>query len=330
MFDSYHAGSQSTPSAALLVRLAKRFGQSPGHAAWVALQRGDPVPHEGRNRGGRRPGLAPMRDDLVDQGVPNDGVVYDDGGPLGPHEHAQHELDASAGSGAVLDGVAILGHGSVQVGVGVAPRPPAPNLPDGAGIPASLAGPDGGLDGRGFRRADEVEIGFEPRTVGPNLEVEPAELLADQRHADVQAGQPAEGILHEGAAADAHGDLGVGGQDGTVAVPQVRELDPSHQEARLLAGDPGGDVGGLSLDGGRVPGLRERTDPAAEASHSDGGLLGGGQVLKADWHAGDSESAQALRQASRGGHTELMLARFAREDAQVMSGELPAVWSAYG
>lgn len=48
MSDSYHAGSQATPSADLLARLARRFGQSPGHAACVALQLGDPVPHKGR------------------------------------------------------------------------------------------------------------------------------------------------------------------------------------------------------------------------------------------------------------------------------------------
>lgn len=40
--------TRPAPSADLLARLAKRFRGSPGHAAWVALQLGDPVPPKGR------------------------------------------------------------------------------------------------------------------------------------------------------------------------------------------------------------------------------------------------------------------------------------------
>jgi hypothetical protein len=39
--------TRSTPSAALLDRLARRFAQSPGHAAWRARQAGSPVPDQG-------------------------------------------------------------------------------------------------------------------------------------------------------------------------------------------------------------------------------------------------------------------------------------------
>lgn len=38
---------------------------------------------------------------------------------------------------------------------------------------------------------------------------------------------------------------------------------------------------------------------------------------------------ESVRPGPRGGHTELLLDRFAREDAKAMGGELPAVWSAY-
>jgi hypothetical protein len=46
-------------------------------------------------------------------------------------------------------------------------------------------------------------------------------------------------------------------------------------------------------------------------------------------HARDSRAVPPARQAPRGGHTELLLDRFAREDTKAMGGELPAVWSAY-
>lgn len=45
-------------------------------------------------------------------------------------------------------------------------------------------------------------------------------------------------------------------------------------------------------------------------------------------HARDSRAVPPATQAPRGGHTELLLDRFAREDAKAMGGELPAVWSA--
>lgn len=39
--------TRPAPSAALLDRLARRFPQSPGHAAWRARQAGSPVPDRG-------------------------------------------------------------------------------------------------------------------------------------------------------------------------------------------------------------------------------------------------------------------------------------------
>jgi hypothetical protein len=68
-----------------------------------AARSGEPRPDRRLNRGARGPGLAPVRDDLIGQGPPRHGVVHDNGGPLGSHEHAHGELDAPAGSGAVLD-----------------------------------------------------------------------------------------------------------------------------------------------------------------------------------------------------------------------------------
>jgi hypothetical protein len=35
--------TRPAPSAALLARLASRFGESPGHAAWRARQAGEPA-----------------------------------------------------------------------------------------------------------------------------------------------------------------------------------------------------------------------------------------------------------------------------------------------
>jgi hypothetical protein len=124
--------TRPAPSADLLAKLARWFRGSPGHAAWVAPQLGDPVPHKGRDRSGGRPGLAPMGEDLMGKGAARDGVGHDQGGPLRSHEHADRELDASAGSGAVLNGMAgmcgvvgVLGHAGDSRAVpapGQAPR----------------------------------------------------------------------------------------------------------------------------------------------------------------------------------------------------------------
>lgn len=38
--------TRPAPSAALLARLARRFPNSPGHAAWRAAQLGEPMPEQ--------------------------------------------------------------------------------------------------------------------------------------------------------------------------------------------------------------------------------------------------------------------------------------------
>ena len=93
--------TRPAPSAALLARLARRFGNAPGHAAWLALQAG---PDRGLDGGRGDVGLPAVREDLARQGAPGDGVGHDDRGPLQTHEDAHAEFDALPGSRAVLDG----------------------------------------------------------------------------------------------------------------------------------------------------------------------------------------------------------------------------------